>query len=162
MSETTETHYCHFHPTVATELRCNRCGKYICIKDARRTPVGYRCKECVKEQQDVFFTATQADYVIAAVVTLPLSYLAAVLATSIGLFVILLGAFAGGVIAEAVWRLTGKRRGRYLWLVVIGCMLATAALRLLSVGIFSFDLVWTGIYLALAGGVVSARLRFLK
>jgi hypothetical protein len=54
MSETTTTHYCYYHPNVETELRCNKCGKYICPKDAVRTPVGYRCKSCVKEQQDIF------------------------------------------------------------------------------------------------------------
>ena len=77
MSETTETHYCHYHPNIPTSLRCNKCGKYICIKDACRTPVGYRCKECVRGQQDVFFTATPVDYVMSAVISLPLAFIAA-------------------------------------------------------------------------------------
>lgn len=169
-----ERHYCYYHPNVETSLRCNRCGKYICIRDARRTPVGYRCKECVKEQLNIFFNATPADYLIAAVVTLPLSYIAALIITSIGFFAIFVGAVAGGIIAEAVWRLTGKRRGRYIWLVVLVCMIVTAALRVFGspemmsalrfggLGAVGLDLVWLGLYLVLSGGVVTARLRFMK
>lgn len=37
---------CSYHPDVMTGLRCNRCGKPICAKDAVRTPVGLRCPDC--------------------------------------------------------------------------------------------------------------------
>jgi len=42
-----------------------------------RTPVGYRCRECVRGQQQVFETAVWSDYVIAAVVVAPLALLTA-------------------------------------------------------------------------------------
>lgn len=37
---------CSYHPDVMTGLRCGRCGKPICAKDAVRSPVGLRCPEC--------------------------------------------------------------------------------------------------------------------
>jgi DNA-directed RNA polymerase subunit RPC12/RpoP len=37
---------CSYHPNVMTGLRCNRCSKPICPRDAVRTPVGMRCPDC--------------------------------------------------------------------------------------------------------------------
>ena len=174
MSETAEGHFCFYHPSVATELRCNKCGRYICPKDAVRTPVGYRCKGCVKEQQDIFFTATPLDYGIAAAVSLALSLVAAFILPAIGFFAIFAAPVAGGIIAEAVFRATGKRRGRYIWIVVIACMIITACIRLalmpevmyaLSFGVLEpimFTLIWMGVYLVISIGIVAARLRFMK
>jgi hypothetical protein len=174
MSETTTTHYCHYHPNTPTELRCNKCGKYICPKDAVRTPVGYRCKGCVKEQQDIYFTATPVDYFVAAVVSFVLSFIAALIVPALGFFAIFAAPIAGGVISEGVRLTTRKRRGRYIWAVVMACMILTAGIRVftlpemqmaLYLRIFdgiAMSLIWMGVYLVVAGGIVIARLRFLK
>ena len=174
MSESTGTHYCYYHPSTETELRCNKCGKYICPKDAVRTPVGYRCKSCVKEQQDIFFTATPLDYAIAAAVASVLSLVAAFIMPALGFFAIFGAPIAGVVIAEGVRLTTGKRRGRYTWIVVIACMIATACFRLLlmpevmyalSFGVLGpvmFTLLWMGVYLVIGIGIVAARLRFMN
>lgn len=37
---------CSYHRDVLTRLRCSRCAKPICPKEAVRTPVGLRCPEC--------------------------------------------------------------------------------------------------------------------
>ena len=37
---------CSYHPSVATRLRCSRCGKPICPRCGVRTPVGLRCPQC--------------------------------------------------------------------------------------------------------------------
>jgi hypothetical protein len=174
MSETSTTHYCYYHPNTPTELRCNKCGKFICPKDAVRTPVGYRCKSCVKEQQDIFFTATPVDYAVSAVIASVLGMIAAVIMPALGFIAIFGGPIAGTIIAEAVFRATGKRRGRYIWIVVIACMIITAALRLLMMpevvyaisfgvlGPIAFTLIWMGVYLVFSIGIVAARLRFMK
>ncbi len=174
MSEATGPHYCYYHPNVETELRCNKCGKYICPKDAVRTPVGYRCKSCVKEQQDIFFTATPLDYAIAAGVALVLSGVAAAIIPALGFFAIFGAPIAGGIIAEGVRMSTRKRRGRYTWLVVIACMIFTASVSLwvrpevqyaLTLGILQpamFTLIWMGVYLVIGIGIVAARLRFMS
>ena len=57
--------YCANHPDTETLLRCNKCNKPICLKCAVQTPVGYRCKECVREQQDVYYNGTTSDNLIA-------------------------------------------------------------------------------------------------
>ena len=58
-----ETPVCYRHPKIETNLRCNRCGRPICPKCAVRTPVGFRCPECVREQQNKYYTGGTMDYV---------------------------------------------------------------------------------------------------
>ena len=173
--------FCINHPDVPTGLRCNRCGNPICIKCAMRTPVGYRCKNCVKTQQAVFYTATPTDYVVAAVITLPLAAIGQFIGPMLGFFALFAGPIVGGLIAELVWRATGKRRGQYTWLVVAACMVIAALPALLGAllpfgllmgyggdgfgraGVYSLiGLLWPLIYLVLAVGSAIARLRFGK
>ena len=172
--------FCINHPDVPTGLRCNRCGNPICIKCAMRTPVGYRCKTCVKTQQAVFYTASPRDYVVAAVITLPLATLGQFIGPMLGFFALFAGPIVGGLIAELVWRATGKRRGQYTWLVVAACMVIAALPALLwslvplvlalglggelaQAGVYSLmSLLWPLIYLILAVGSAIARLRVGK
>ena len=159
----TET-FCINHPQVRTSLRCNRCGNPICTKCAMRTPVGYRCKTCVKTQQAVFYTAVPTDYVVAAVITLPLAALGQFIGPMLWFFVVFAAPIVGGLIAELVWRATGKRRGQYIWLVVSACMVIAAlpavARPLLSLNLMSLAI--HAIYLVLAVGAAIARLRYGK
>jgi len=166
-----EVLYCVNHPNVETRLRCNKCGNPICPKCAVQTPVGFRCPQCVRSQQAIFYTATSLDYVIAAVVGLVASTVAAFIMGRLGIFLaLLLGPIAGGAIAEAVRWATGRRRGHWMWLVVSGCIVAGAlvavfypflfvpqALAYLPISaLFRLDLI---IYAVLAVGTAYARLR---
>jgi len=169
-----EVIYCSFHPTVETRLRCNRCGAPICPRCAVQTPVGFRCPQCVRSQQAVFYTATPVDYAIAAVVGLVASVVAAFIMGRVGIFLALfLGPLAGGAIAEAARWATGRRRGRWMWLVVSGCIVVGALVAafypvlfllftprpLISLPLsmlFRLDLI---IYVVLAVGTAYARLR---
>lgn len=168
-----EIHYCQYHPNTPTSLRCNKCSKYICIKDARRTPVGYRCKDCVREQQGVFFTATPLDYVFTGVITFPLAFVAAQIVPRLGFLTIFAGPLMGLVISEAIHRATRKRRGRYTWIVALACLAAATALPLLPLielmlsgaalelgGGVLLNLGFVGLYLVLAAGTLASRLRF--
>jgi hypothetical protein len=170
----TET-FCVNHPSVATSLRCNRCGNPICVKCAVRTPVGYRCKSCVKSQQAAFYTATSADYVVAALITLPLAAIGQFVGPLLGFFALFAGPMVGGLVAELVYRANGKRRGHYTWLVVGACMVigALPALLFSALPVLGWlagavsaraltGLLWPLIYLALAAGSAIARLRFGK
>ncbi len=136
--------YCTVHPTIATSLRCNRCGRPMCTRCAVKTPVGYRCRECVREQQDKFFDAQMRDYLIAGVVALVMSFVAAAILARIGWFIIVffLAPAAGGLIGRAIFRLTGRRRGRYTGAVVGTCVVLGALpfllLNPLSIGIYLF------------------------
>jgi MFS family permease len=127
MSELEETLYCVNHPKIETRLRCNRCGNPICPKCAVQTPVGFRCKQCIKGQLAVFYSATPLDYVIAVVIGLVASTIAAFIVGAVGLFfAFFLAPVAGGVIAEVVRWATGRRRGRWVWLVVSACIVVGA------------------------------------
>lgn len=167
-----EKTYCYLHPAVETGLRCNKCGNYICSRCAVRTPVGYRCPACVRQQQDTFFTAIPTDYVIAAVVAFALSVPIVYVLTRLGLFfAILIGIPAGGLISEAVHRALRRRRGRYTYLIVaaavvigalaasyqiIGLILQTGETSALSA------LLVPGIVAVLCAATAAARFRFGK
>jgi len=112
---TEELTYCEVHPDKETSLRCNKCGRYMCADCAVPTPVGYRCKQCVRQHEDRFFTASQNDYVIIAAVCAGLSVVGGFIASAIGILLILLivGVPVGGFIAELALRATQRRRGRY-------------------------------------------------
>lgn len=169
VDSTTETVYCFYHPTTPTSLRCNKCGKPICAKDAVLTPVGYRCKDCVRQQQDVFFNAEPMDYAIAAIVSLPVGYIAQRFVPQIGFFVILLGPMIGGLIGEVIWRASRKRRGRYTWIAALGGLSVGAAAAAWPILMFTFaganlgfGILWHIVFFALMAGSVVARLRFWR
>lgn len=111
---------CYRHPDRRTSLRCYTCDRPICSQCAIPTPVGYRCPVCVREAEDVFFNARPLDYVLALLVSLPLSLLAGFLVINVGrgFFFILLMFFIGGAVGSLIGRITkrvvGRRRGRYL------------------------------------------------
>jgi tetratricopeptide (TPR) repeat protein len=156
-----EVLYCANHPNVETMLRCNRCGKPICTRCARLTPVGYRCRECLGQQQAVFYTGGALDYFLGGAVALVLGGLAASLMSLIGFwfFALFLGPTVGIAIAEAVRLVVRRRRSRYLATVVGAAMVLSAmpALLLSARGIWS--LVAVGLFVVLAVGAAMARLR---
>src|SRR5574337_317867 len=122
-----ETLVCANHPQTPTALRCNKCGKPICSRCAVRTPVGYRCKECVRGQQQIFETAMWYDYLLAAVIAAPLAAIAGFFVVQLIWFSLLLAPVVGGAVAEIVRWAVRRRRGRYLSLVaagafVLGCL----------------------------------------
>jgi hypothetical protein len=128
-----ETPHCVNHPKVETYLRCNKCNQPICVKCAVQTPVGYRCRNCINTQQQVFYADfNPVHYLVAAMVALPLSLIAGWLIPSLGWYAIILGPLAGGGIAEAARWAIGRRRGPYIWLVVCGCIVVGWLLRLPS------------------------------
>jgi hypothetical protein len=164
----TGTIYCYRHPEVETGLRCNRCNKPICPKCAQRTPVGFRCPDCIREQEDKFYTGTNTDYLIAVVISLPLSLIAAGLymfiLSMIGFWGWIIGFFVApavaGFIAEVVRRGVGKRRSRYLgWVVAVCLILATLPFALFSFFTGGGGLILAGMFMVLGTTTVLARLR---
>ncbi|MCD4687087.1 MAG: hypothetical protein K8S97_14255 [Anaerolineae bacterium] len=149
------TLYCTVHPQVETMLHCNRCGRPMCTKCAVQTPVGYRCKQCVRQQQDTFFDAQLLDYLIAGAVSLVLSFIAAAILARLGWFLLafILSPAAGGIIGSVVWTITRKRRGRHT-ATVVGAGVVLGALPLLLTNVFA-----VGIYLFLATSTAVARFR---
>ncbi|MCI0399023.1 MAG: hypothetical protein L0332_25585 [Chloroflexi bacterium] len=153
-----EVLYCINHPNRVTNLRCNRCGRPVCSRCVKLTPVGYRCKTCIREQEEVFFSAGILQYVIAAAATLPMALIGGALAGLVGFLSFFVAAAVGSVIGRVIFRLVGRRRGRWLphlvaAVVVIGGLLPVTD-NLLAV-LFgqpeaALSLVWVGIYVAIA------------
>jgi hypothetical protein len=125
--------------------------------------VGYRCRQCVGQQQAIFFTGGVGDYIIGGGIALLLGGLASFLMTRIGFwfFALILGAPVGIGVAEAVRFAVRRRRSRYLWLVVAGGMVlgALPALLLALAGLNLWSLLTTTLFLILAVGAAVARLR---
>jgi hypothetical protein len=144
-----EVMYCTVHPTISTGLRCNRCGRPMCTKCAVLTPVGYRCRECVRQQQDKFFDAQFYDYILVGIGTLVVGAIAAFIMSMLGFFffAIIIGPAIGGVIGRIVFTLTRKRRGRYMGYVVGACLVVSA------LPFFLANPISVGIYLVLATGI---------
>ncbi len=118
--------YCAVHPTVESGLKCNKCGRYMCTKCVVRTPVGYRCRECVYQQAGLFYKATTRDQFLGAVVAFALSIpIAFVLTQPTFIFLtIILSLPAGSLIGEAVFRVMGRRKARYGAQIVVACIIA--------------------------------------
>jgi hypothetical protein len=136
----TDTLYCYVHPNRATSLRCNRCERPICTECAIRTPTGYRCRECVREQQKKFDTAVWYDYVIAFVVAAIGSAIASGLIAVVsgfffGLLVLVVAPGAGAFIGNLVLRFIKNRRSRPLFLTAGAGMVAGALPALLLISL---------------------------
>ena len=142
--------YCVNHPTTETLLRCYRCGKPVCTRCVRRTPVGLICKECLNTQQAGYYNAGPMDYAIAFVVGSLVSVIGGTIAALIGyfLFEIFYAPFAGGIIAEVIRFSIQRHRGRYIWLVACAAVILG--------GIIGAGL-WPIVSLAFAGQVGRAR-----
>jgi hypothetical protein len=110
---------CEKHPHRETSLRCNRCEKPICSECAVLTPVGYRCQECVREQQSGFDTTRSLDYPIAFVISMIGVGIGIYLLSFLGFWGIFLAPVVGGGLAEVLRRLIKNRRSRRLPLVVV-------------------------------------------
>src|SRR5512135_1605854 len=136
----TETLYCYIHPNRPTTLRCNRCDRPICTQDAIRTPTGYRCPECVREQQRKFDTAEWYDYFIAFAVAAVGSGIASGLIYLVsgfffGLLVLFIAPGAGAFIGNIVLRFIKNRRSRQLFLTATVGMVVGALPALLFISL---------------------------
>ena len=159
--------YCEYHPSTESTLRCNRCERPICAKCAVLTETGYRCKECVREQQKTFDTARSIDYLLAIGIALILAFIGSLIVSRIGFFTIFLAPIAGIVIAEAIRRAINKRRSKRLFkatavATAVGGLLPTLsvlALTGLTIGLGSlFFFIWPVVYTVLVTSTVYYRL----
>lgn len=174
-----EKMYCVNHPDRETLLRCNKCGKPICLECGIRHPVGIRCRECAQLRRSPLYQVSAVQYAKALGVGLAASTIGGlIMAYMGGIFISLfLSPIIGGVIAEAINWATGYKRGVMLQIVagiciVLGALLGQHLLfylatpvplrrltlsALLNLGVLlsPFNL----IYIVLAVGAAIARLR---
>lgn len=160
--------HCANHPARETMLRCNRCEKPICVQCAVLTEVGYRCKECVRGQQNVFYNGGRGDLLIGGAVALVLGAILGAAAYALlgilGFFSLIIaflaGPAAGGLVAEAIRRAVRKRRARGMkWLATGLFILGVLAVGLVLAGIPGLFVRWDVLLAAaLAASTLYARL----
>lgn len=121
-----EVVYCPRHPKIEATLRCYQCGQPICIKCARRTPVGYICPDCLHGRKANFEQATRRDLISASLVALVLGLLASALLSFSGWFVLFLSPLAGLGIAEVAWRVARRHYSLRLKWAVAGALVLSA------------------------------------
>ncbi|MYD09697.1 MAG: hypothetical protein F4X02_06605 [Chloroflexi bacterium] len=155
-----EIHFCAVHPQRDTELRCNRCERYMCVDCAKRTPVGYTCRECVRGHENKFYQGTMIDYALVAAVSAAGGALTVFLISLTGGFLLLgfiIAPAIGGATAQFALQITGRRRGRQSGFVSAGALLlgglALSVFLTGAVGLFSL------IFLGLAASASFARFK---
>jgi MFS family permease len=164
--------FCANHPDAETYLRCNKCGKPICLKCAALTEVGYRCKECIREQQNVFYNAMTSDnwiaFAVAAGITLVAWPFVAWLFLITGFFgwiiAALIGSGAGASLAQIIRKSVGRRRGRYIRHftiagIVVGLVLSGLVTSMVFASFLSFFSLGGLIFLVLASITAFQTLR---
>lgn len=113
--------YCYRHPDRETWVRCGRCDQPICTRCAMQGPVGLRCKTCGKPSRDALASLKPGQIAIGLAVAGGLGAAVGYFGAQFGFFMIVLGFFAGTIIAEALDRTIGIKRGpRILALAITG------------------------------------------
>ncbi len=137
----------------AVGLRCNRCGKPIDLTNSVRTDVGYRCKDCIREIESSYYTASTANQLAGILVAVPIALIAAFF---IGTFIGSIGFFSwiialvispavGTFIGRIAFRAAGNKRGRLLptglsviiWLSAIAMVFLTGSWIVLAIFAFT-------------------------
>ncbi len=135
--------YCVNHPKTETLIRCSKCLDPICQKCAVRTPVGLRCPKCAWAGRSPSYAMAPQNYVLVVLVALVASLIAGAVVAQVGLlFTFFLSVPIGGMVAEAVWRITHKR-GRVVAIITAVCI---------ALGAFGGPWVWR---VAMAGSLAA-------
>ena len=166
MTNTPTTLYCANHPETETNLRCSRCEKPICTKCAVLTPTGYKCKECVREQQKVFDTSEWYDLPIAFVIAFGISFAGSFLTGILSFFMIFIAPVIGAGIAEVVRIAVRKRRSRRLTQITVIATIVGSLIvplfALLGGNPRLMTLVWSGVYTVLETSSVTYRMAGIR
>ena len=158
---------CARHPKVETELTCGRCETPICPRCVVFTDVGARCPTCAPARKLPQFEIGPLYFLRGAAAALAAGAgLGAVWGTllpgRIGLFGLLLAAFLGYLIAEAVSAATKRKSGTPLQVVAAGGAIAAYLMRNLVTGneLLPADDLFGYIAVIIAGAVAIRRLRY--
>lgn len=111
---------CYRHPDREVWIRCGRCDRPICTQCAMQGPVGFRCKQCGKLAFDPLTSFTPRQAALGSATAILAGVAAGFVGAKIGFFSIFVAYLAGGIIAEAITRVTGYKRGPVMFAIVFG------------------------------------------
>jgi len=160
--------FCARHPDVETALECGRCGTPICPRCMIHTPGGIRCPDCAKLRRPPMYELAPVDYAkalgVGVVLAAVLGFIGAILfpvGGFRGLFLLLalfVGSAVGGLVGEAIHRVTNGKRGMAMQLIGVATLVGALAVRMVLSGELVFDL--AGLMIVGVGSVaVWGRLR---
>jgi hypothetical protein len=174
---------CYRHKNVETAVSCGRCDRPICPKCMISGPAGMRCPECASLRSTALYKIHPARLALTAMAALVVGVIGAYVISSISFFVFLVGPFYGGVVAEVVLRVSGRKRGPVLEAIGIGSIVlgylltlmptlimitgsphavtATPAAAPMMVGLGLSHTVWQLVGAALAISTCYGRLKYL-
>jgi hypothetical protein len=115
---------CSFHPGVETEVSCTECGRYICPKDMRETPVGYKCPICAEPARSQYVLVKPQQLVRTIALGGATGVLGGLLVSVVPFFGFFAGVLWGIATAEACRRASGGHRE---WAVGIVAIVAIVA-----------------------------------
>ena len=95
-------------------------------------PVGFRCRECGRPARDPLTTMSASQLTLGFGVAVLGGAVVGLFSGRIGVFGLLLAWFAGGIIADAVIRFVGFKRGPKLVAMLFGGILLGAAIALIG------------------------------
>ncbi|MFQ5942614.1 MAG: hypothetical protein ACE5JF_03570 [Anaerolineales bacterium] len=126
-----------------------------------QTPVGYRCRECVRGQQEVFETANDLQVGLAAVIAGVGAVIAIGILNFLGFFGLILAPVAGGGIAELIRLSMRGARSRNLPIAaVVGAGVGVLAHGLIRIAPFGLVMIFgsggfdTGLLLRAGSGLL--------
>lgn len=114
---------CSYHPGVETEVTCAECGRSICPKDMKATPVGYKCPECARPARSQYMYVKPRQAVMGLLAGLAVALGGAWLLAGMRLSFFLLGVVWGMGVGEAVRRGAGGHRGPTAATIGVVCVL---------------------------------------
>jgi hypothetical protein len=115
--------HCYRHPERETFVRCGRCDQPICMGCAMQGPVGLRCKTCGKPARDALASMRLGQVAVGFLVSGGVAAAVGYFGAQFGWFMIVVGFFAGTLIAEALDRTVGIKRGpRILAIAMTGIL----------------------------------------
>jgi hypothetical protein len=119
--------HCYRHPDRETWVRCGRCDQPICSRCAMQGPVGFRCRQCGRPARDPLTSMRPSQVATALAIALGGGLVVGLAGSRIGFFGLILAWFAGGLIADAMLRFVGVKRGPIMAGVLVGGIVAGAA-----------------------------------
>ena len=167
-----QANYCPRNPGVETNLRCGKCGQFICPRCLVQTPVGARCPDCARAKKNPAFDPSNQDVLLATGAGLGAAVAAGILLGAVVatlarvpygyMFGVLVGqAAAGWVVGETVYRVSRYKRSRGLsYVAAISAFVAYAAALAVSsvLGVRGVDL-WSLLGLGASVYIAMGRLR---
>ena len=168
-----QANFCPRNPGVETNLRCGKCGTFICPKCLAQSPVGARCPDCAKPVRNPAFSPSSREMLLATGAGLGVAatlgvFLGAVVATmaripyGYTLGVLIGQAAAGYVIGEAVYRVAKYKRSRGLQYTAGICAFVAYAVALgvsPAFGIRGFVDIWALMGLGISVYMAMGRVR---